>query len=292
MTSMSVRFRACLACLLWVSGAAHAGDQAATLSMLDGPAWVIHAASRWSPQEGATIATEDIVETAPATTLLRLEFEDGTLVDLGPSSRLLITPKWPDGGPAVAYLLQGWAKVSVSKPSSARHRALLATPALDVTHVDRDVVIRVQGRDAEVFAESGDAAVMMRGKGAANTLVKIPRGQFLARRADAAPQITARPAPDFIQSVPRPFMDTLPARAAVFQGKKVAMTPTHALSYADVEAWVNAEPRVRARFPVRWKSLAQDAAFRRKLSEQLPQHPEWAPVLNPEPRARKAPVTP
>jgi hypothetical protein len=54
--------------------------------MLDGPAWVIHAASRLSSPEGAAIEAEDIIETAPSTTLLRLEFEDGTLVDVGPSS--------------------------------------------------------------------------------------------------------------------------------------------------------------------------------------------------------------
>ncbi|MGE5452968.1 MAG: hypothetical protein ACM3VZ_14130 [Acidobacteriota bacterium] len=278
----------CAACLWALASVAHAGSPAALLTMLEGSAWVIHGAARSSTPEGARLEADDFFETAPTTTLARLEFEDGTVVDLGPSSRVWVSPVWPHASPAdpagaaVAYLLQGWAKVS-SEQAPLRGRAWLATPALDVIQMARGAVVRVQGQDAEVFAESGDAAVRPRGKRASTTPLKLGRGQFLSQHGEAAAQVLPRPSADFLAAVPRPFMDTLPARRDAFKGKRVSLTPGAPLSYADLQAWLNAEPRVRARLPQRWHALAQDPAFRRQLAAQLSLHPEWASVLSPPP---------
>lgn len=280
--------KACAACLWVAASVAHASDKVATITMLDGPAWVIHAATKLSAPEGAAVEAEDIVETSPTTPLLRMEFEDGTILDVGPSSRVMVWPKWQDttGGSSVAYVLEGWAKVTMDK-QPARSRSLLSTAALDLLTMGRDAVVRVQGRDTELFAESGDVSVQVRGKSAPAGTVKLPKGQFMARHGDAAAEVTARPQPGFIQAVPRPFMDTLPARASVFKGKRVALNPVAPLSYAETEGWLNAEPRVRARFPTRWKALAQDPAFRRSLAAKLSLHPEWASVLSPDKPASK-----
>lgn len=279
------------ACLWAASGIAQAGDKVATITMLDGPAWVIHAATKGVAPEGTHLDAEDIIETSPTTSLLRMEFDDGTVVDLGPSSRVLVWPQWPEGA-SVAYVLQGWAKVAADKPP-ARNRSWLSTASLDITSMAHDVVVRAQGRDAEVFAESGDVTVQVRGKGASTGPLKLSRGQFAARRGEASPQITPRPPVDFIGAVPRPFMDTLPTRAAAFKGKRVTLNQVNPISYPDVEAWLNAEPRVRARFPARWKSMTHDTVFRHHLTAQLPLHPEWGPVLSPDkPASRPAVATP
>ncbi|MDE2594229.1 MAG: hypothetical protein KGL57_08315 [Burkholderiales bacterium] len=287
------------ACLWAAAGVAQASDSVATITMLDGPAWVIHAASKGSAPEGAHLDAEDIIETSPTTSLLRLEFDDGTILDIGPSSRVLVWPQWPlspkgsgSGDASVAYVLQGWAKVAADKPP-ARNRSAVSSLALDVTGLTRDVVVRVQGANTEVFAESGDVTVVVRGKGSSAGPLKLPRGQFLARRGDTSPQVTPRPQPDFLGAVPRPFMDTLPARAAAFKGKRVTLNQVGPISYPDVEAWLNAEARIRSRFPTRWKSMTHDTVFRHHLTAQLAQHPEWGPVLSPDkPASRPAVATP
>lgn len=275
-------------CLLAAASVAHASDKVAIITMLDGPAWVIHATNKWAAAEGASLDAEDIVETSPTTSLLRVEFDDGAVVDAGPSTRILVGPKWPpaSGGSSVAYVLQGWAKVTSAQPP-ARSRSWLSTGSLDVTDMTHDVVVRVQGADTDVFAESGDVSLLVRGKGAANSALKLARGQFLARRGDTSPQVSPRPQPDFIGAVPRPFMDTLPTRAAAFKGKRVTLNPVGPISYPDVEAWLNAEARVRARFPTRWKSMTHDTVFRHHLTAQLALHPEWGPVLSPEKASSK-----
>lgn len=275
--------------LLMVAGMAWARDPvAASITIVDGgAATVIHGVSKLSSQEGATVSAEDIIETSPATNLLRLEFDGGVLLDLGPSSRVMIKPVTGVGGLPVAYLLEGWAKLSVDK--SQTNKVVLASPVLDVTGVERDLVLRIKGGEGELFAESGAVQLAVQGKDGKPSPAKVDRGTYLARHKDGGMDTAARPAQAFIQAVPRAFMDTLPSRAALFKGKDIALNPAGRLSYDDTQAWLNAEPRIRIRYVSRWKPLLQDEAFRKALIAQMPLHPEWHPILfPPKPRANEA----
>ncbi|RTL31140.1 MAG: hypothetical protein EKK47_08985 [Burkholderiales bacterium] len=268
------------------SGAAASGRDlvVATITIVDGgPATVIHAASKLSSLEGASISNEDIIETSSTTSVLRLEFNGGLTLDLGPSSRVMVKPGPAAGEAPVAYLLDGWAKLSVSQ--SLAGKAVLTSPALDVTAVDRDLVLHVKGGESELFAESGGVQVQLLGKhgkaSPTNSSTKVDRGNFMARHQDGTVDVLPRPGQAFVQSVPRAFMDTLPSRLALFAGKDLRLEPAGRLNYEDTQAWLNAEPRIRTRFLTRWKPLLQDEAFRRALTAQLSLHPEWQPVLYP-----------
>jgi hypothetical protein len=231
------------------------------------------------------LEAEDIVETLPFTSLTRLEFTDGSTVDLGPASRVLIRPQRAAGGSgegvmAMVYLLDGWAKVIQGK-SGQVGKVLVGSPFVDVQSMWHDVVIHVHGDETEVFAESGGMALLVKDKAGKASPVKLEASGFLSRHGDGSVDTLPRPAPAFVQAVPRPFMDPLPSMAAKFKGKDVRLGAPTKPEYADVEAWLNAEPRVRTRFVTRWRSLAQGEAFRKALAAQLPQHPEWRPVLFP-----------
>lgn len=281
-------------------GALGCADQAvargrvALITMLDGDATVIHASeghavARFTAAQGAALDAEDIVQTSAKTSLLRLEFDDGSVLDLGPSSRVLLRPVWssPRDKAATAYLLEGWAKVAVPDKPAPAALTPLATVPLDVMNTGRDVVVRVQGQSFDAFAESGDASLLVRGKDGKATAIKLTHGQYLTPASQGATETLPRPSPGFIQAVPRAFMDTLPTRAAIFKGKEVSLAPAGRLSYAELAPWLNAEPRVRARLAVTWKALAQDEALRGGLISQLALHPEWRRVLYPEPAVVK-----
>jgi len=267
-------------CLLAVSSAAH--GRVATITILDGEATVLHAANQFLAVEGAALEAEDIVETTATTSLVRLELANGALVDVGPASRVMIRPVWPGAGDAVvAYVLEGWVKLTQARPA-ASGKTILACAWLDVTGLDRDLVLQVKGSEAGLFAESGLVHALVRGQAGQASAVKVERGTFVARRADGSVATSARPAGAFLQSVPRAFMDTLPVRAALFSGKDIPLKSAPGrLSYAETEAWLHAEPRVRNRFLLRWRPLLQDEAYRRALTAQLALHPEWRPVLYP-----------
>lgn len=286
MTRFSARYGVMAACLLAFGSAAHARDRAATITILDGQASLIHAAARMAASEGAAIEAEDIVETAPGTGLLRLELEGGATLDLGPATRVMVRPPLSASGAPLAYVLEGWAKLTVASASaSAAGKAVLTSVAVDVTALDRDLVLHVKGAEAELFAESGKVQTLVASKAGAPAPSNVDKGAFLARRADGAVNVTPRPAPAFIQAVPRAFMDTLPSRLAMFKGKDIKLNPAGRMAYDDTQAWLNAEPRVRTLFVTRWKPLAQDEAFRRALVGQMALHPEWHKVLFPSPAA-------
>ncbi|HEX5355278.1 MAG TPA: hypothetical protein VFW93_03610 [Aquabacterium sp.] len=295
MIRFSARYVAMAACALAFASAAHARDRAATITILDGQASLVHAATRLAAAEGALIEAEDIVETTPNTALVRLELEGGATLDLGPASRVMVKPQLAAANSgALVYVLEGWAKLTVG-PSSERGKVVLASAPVDVTGLDRDLVLHVKGMEAELFAESGKVQTLVASKSGMAAPTSVDKGAFLARRADGAVNVAPRPAANFIQAVPRAFMDTLPSRLALFKGKDIKLNPAGRMGYEDTQAWLNAEPRMRTRFLTRWKPLAQDEAFRRALIDQMPQHPEWHKVLFPSQAASqpaRKPVSP
>ncbi|RZI84879.1 MAG: hypothetical protein EOP38_07120, partial [Rubrivivax sp.] len=246
--------------LLALTTLAHAAETLATLTMQQGKASVIRGASRLEATPGARLMAEDIIETADATALLRIEFDDGKLLDLGPATRVMVSPRWttsPGTNGALAYVLDGWVKLSRGE-SKASTTTLLASPSLDVSAASSAVVLHMHGSDAEAFAESGKVMLLAntRAKAGRPAEVHLSPGQFLARHGDEPATVTARPSSAFIQNVPGAFMDSLSARAALFKGKNLSLTATsERLTYADVQAWLDAEPRIRQRFTTRWKPV-------------------------------------
>lgn len=276
-----------LACPFGLWAATPIATSLATVTIADGEAVLIRDASRALLAEGVRLAKDDIVEVTPKGRLLRIEFADGVILDLGPDSRTLLGPKLSGDRarlPARFHLLNGVAKLTVPKPL-APPAATFSSPAFDVTGVTRSAVFIVQGNDAFAFAESGDAALQERrgGKAAGNSALK--GGEFFARvmttGGESKATVTPRPTPAFIQRLPRAFLDTLPTRAALFKARETEPKPLGEITYADAEAWVDAEG-LRGYFVTRWKALAQNPAFRDGLAANMRAHPEWDRTLFPE----------
>lgn len=269
----------CLLLLAWAA-AAHAQAPFAIATIVDGSPTLLRGSSKSTLVEGSRLAATDIVETGSAPHL-RIEFADGLMLDLGPATSVQLAPRLAGGEAARRgariYLRQGTAKVSVPVPAPPATGPLLASERLDLRTSRRGVVVLVDGADTAVFAESGEATLAERRAGKALAPVRLKEGEFHAGGA-ASP----RPAPGFIARLPRPFLDSLPARAVLFKAQEPASAPAGALVYADVQPWIDAEPALRAGFVTRWRALARQPEFRRGLEQGLAAHPEWDRVLFPE----------
>ena len=281
--------------LLLGPGATRAAPEATLVTILDGPAILIRDSARFALAEGVRLAADDIVETDPKARLLRIEFSDGAIVDLGPDTRLLLAPRFSgDRGrpPARFHLLQGWAKLTAAKDPPAGP-AGFSTPLFDVTSVARSAVFSVQSNEGLVFAETGDVVLNERTAGKAAALpTSVKANQFLSRSAGAKAVSAARPTPAFLQAVPRPFVDTLPSRAAVMKARDTSPKRLGEIAYADVQAWLAADG-LRPNFVARWKALAKNPEFRKGLIANLRAHPEWDRTLFPEkylPKSTPAPA--
>jgi hypothetical protein len=269
-------------CLLAGSTSLWAATPIATVTIADGEAVLLRDASRLQLAEGVRLVKDDIVETAAKSRLVRIEFSDGVILDLGPESRALLAPKLTGDRaslPARLHLLRGEAKLTV--PQTAPPITAFTSPSFDVSNIARSAVFVLKPDQAAAFAESGEVALQERraGKPAGNFTLK--GGEFFTRTGDGKATVTARPTPAFIQQLPRPFLDTLPSRAALFKAREVEPKLLGEISFADAEAWIDAEG-FRSQFAARWKALAQNPAFRSGLIANLSAHPEWDRTLYPE----------
>lgn len=271
------RIACALALLLSCVLAGAATPPLAVLTILDGEASVLRGSAKLALAEGVALQADDIITLAPQARLLRLEFADGVHLDLGPDGRALLAPRL--GGErarARAYLLSGWAKLGAPKGVSAA----LLSPALDLATRGGTAVLSLAPPASQVFAEDGE--LQLRRPGATEQALKS--GELFSLPADGGkPVLTGRPPPGFAQAMPPAFRDSLPMRAALFQGKDVVPKPLGAIVYADAQPWLDAEPALRRAYLARWRPLARDPAFRRGLVAGLQAHPEWQPVLFPPP---------
>ena len=263
-----------LALLCTACAEAAAGPRIALLTTLDGDAVVLRDNAKLAASEGLALEAGDILVTDATTRLLRIEYPNGLALALGPQSQALLEPH-VDG--ETAYLLAGWAKLNLPKGVAAT----LGAPGLEIaaTGAGAAVVALQPGAD-RVFAQPGALDVKARPAGA--VAQALATGQMLTLGgAGAKPELSPRPTPALVQAMPRAFMDSLPSRAAAFQGKEVVAKPLGPLAYADAQPWIDAEPALRRGFVKRWRALARDAEFRRGLVAGLKAHPEWDPVLTP-----------
>jgi hypothetical protein len=265
--------------------------QPALVTILEGDATVVDGVRRFSAVEGQALAERSLVETGPQTRLLRIEWPDGSVVDFGPDTRAMLTPAGaaPGGrrGPAF-YLLQGWAKQgSLGQAASAGQQSA----ALEVAPFKGSAVSQAQAERSWLFVESGEATLTERNIRPPSRLT-LKAGEVYTREGRSPGATATRPTPEQLRAVPRAFRDTLPLRAAQFAGKTPALQPLPAPTYTELKPWLTAETAVRADFPRRFAALARDPAFRRGLADNLAAHPEWRPVLYPDPpKPASAPAT-
>lgn len=274
--------RAWLAACLLLAAAAQAADAPALLTVVDGPATVIDGARQLGAVAGQRLAAGSIIDTGASTPLVRVEFADGSALDLGPDTHVMLLPPGLAGsgprGPAF-YLLQGWAKHTSAKGATVAGQL---APQLELLQVAGVTVGRVAGDEAMLFMESGKAQLLERKLKGGGTQV-LKGGDFYARSGADKGSVAPKPAQAFLSGLPRSFRDTLPLLAAQFKGKAVEARPMPAPTYAAMKAWLSAEPVIRREFPKRFVTLAHDAAFREGLAKNLAAHPEWEPVLYPKP---------
>lgn len=257
-----------------------------TVSLVEGPLRLIRGATVLRGAAGVRLRQGDFIESSE-NGFAQLEFTGGTIVALGASTRLFLlryaTARLgiSTAGKSAAELvvLRGWLK---GETSSSLGPYCYASPVLTAT-TSGTIVLHALAGGAEVFVETGSADISETSQdGVRSHADSASAGQFLSRRAGKGITVDSRPDPAFLESIPRPFRDTLPSRMSIFRGKAVPAKPDHEVSYAEVQPWLTMQKAWRMGFVERFQSRLGDPAFRRALEDHLEEHPEWDPVLHPD----------
>lgn len=276
---------------------AGAAQETGKLTLVEGPLHVIRGATVLRGAEGASLHQGDIIESSNAG-FVQLELAGGTVVALGPSTRLFLFshPARRTGGSmgdkataAELVLLSGWLKGETS-PKVGTYR--YATPVLAATTTAGTLVLHATGAAAEIFVESGSAGIhKVSSEGNLGGAVSAKAGQFFSRLAGRSVTTQPRASSTFIEALPRQFRDTLPSRLARFSGKLVEPRHDHEVTYPEIRPWLTIGQTWRRGFVERFQPRLRDAEFRKALETHLHDYPEWDPILHPEkykPKTRPA----
>jgi hypothetical protein len=283
--------------------AAAQSREPAYITALDGPAFVLRSANKAPAVQGMALSSGDIIESDANTRWVRIEFDGGAMVDIGPSSRLLLLPRaataGPKSGPPAVYALAGWIKLTAppaapdkagsqaGPAASAAAELALQAPTLELRTRGAGVA-QIGEAQSFVFAETGPTTVVPRRVAKAQPLTLEP-GQF-ASFVSSEVTHQPRPTPEWLAGVPMAFKDRLPSQrmrnnAADAGGVLRSAEP---VTYPDVQVWLRAEPAVRNALMDRWRIRASDPAFKAALIQNMRAHPEWDRVLFPEKYRPKA----
>jgi hypothetical protein len=259
------------------------------ITIKDGELVVLRETREFAATEGLRLRADDIVRSRESTRLARIELDDGTVLDLGPATELLLQPRAfsaaSERGLSL-YLLQGWLKLGTASAKSASN-VVLAMPQLGVARLTGSVVVRATPEASLVFVEAGRTDVFERADGRPAGPHSLKDGDAFAARAAQPGALLRRPPADLIDGLPRAFADSLPRRAALWQGRVVEAGAGGEPLYASVAPWINAEALLRPSFVQRFTPLARERGFRAGLVGELRAHPEWTRVLFPEkPKAK------
>lgn len=261
------------------------------ITIADGELVVLRETREFTAAEGQRLRADDIVRSRDGTRLARIELDDGTVLDIGPATELLLQPRAFSGGAERGlslYLLRGWLKLGTA-PAQGASTTVLAMPQLGLARLSGSVVVRATPQASLVFVETGRADVFERADGRPASPQTLKDGDAFAARAAEPGALLRRPPADLIDGLPRAFADSLPRRAALWQGRVTEPRAGSEPAYASVAPWINAEALLRPSFVQRFGALARDQKFRAGLLAELRAHPEWKRSLFPE-KARPKPA--
>jgi hypothetical protein len=270
------------------------GQGIGSVTLMEGSLRVVRGTTVFQAAEGMRLRQGDILENSEKG-FAQLEFVGGTIVALGPASRLYIF-RHGQGGKAGGeanggdlVLLSGWLK-GESKAGAGSYR--YESPMLAAATGNGTVIFHCDESGCDLFVESGSAAVSeVSPQGNSRQPAGAKSGQFFARRAAKDLTSLPRPNPAFVDAMPVPFRDTLPSRLAHFTGKPAEPKAEHPVSYAEIQPWLTMPSAWRKGFVDRFEPRLKDPEFRKQLEMHVAEYPEWDPILHPEKQPAQSPST-
>jgi len=271
---------------------ASAFAQTATLTLAEGSVELIRGATLYTATQGVRLGDGDILSIDPKGQA-QVEFQDGAILNLSQGARAMLTTIASGArGQSEIALLSGWAKFTQKKSGKGTQYRYL-TPRVEINAGEATAVLNTGDGSTDIYVESGAVRFSEIGRKGVQRIARDAKGgEFIVRRGEQPATVGSRPSAEFIKNMPRHFRDDLPALLDRFKNRRSEPKRDHEVTYAEVEAWLKAGSAIRRNLVKRFEIRSKDSEFRRKLIENLREHPEWDKVLFPEKYAPKDPGDP
>jgi hypothetical protein len=240
---------------------------------------------KYALKPGTHLGDQELIETGPKTAIVRLEFTSGMMINLGPTTRVILSPKLGDGSlllqPAL-YAINGWIKISHSSDMDGPNAVQILAESMAISKVVGSAVIWVHDSANQVFSEAGTLAINERRNGKSMPIVTLKSGSFFSKTGGTKASVSGTPPATFVQDVPKAFLDTIPSLASRFKGNRPPPAKLIGeLSYEDALPWLGAERDVKYFLVTSWRQNL-NRSLRAGLTSHIRTHQEWDRTLFPE----------
>lgn len=224
---------------------------------------------------GVDVEEDDLVETG-ADAAVQIELHDGTLLKLGPASRILLSEYRldPERGVLAAGIdvLSGWLRFAVSKLKRADARFEFHTPTMTIGIRGTEGVIEAANERGSLLLEEGEVVARAGEAGS----VPIRAGEFIERHHSRPFHRPGGVPPAFRQRLPGLVQARMVRRAQLLRARGVPPRQIRKLRREDRERYLQQHPHLRQRLEQRFGQRARaagpwrnrDAERRRPLRER------------------------
>ena len=207
--------------LTLLSGGADAATEVGAVTLLEGSGRLLRGATWYKLVTGARLEEADILEVADKTQA-QVEFKAGSTVNLFGGATLYLAPAKGKNAPTLLVLPGGWFKAVAKAPGLQ-----LRTPLLEVTAAEGILVLHATKASVDFFVESGEGRVVeVMASGADGPSREARRGEYFSRAAAGSITSVARAPRAFVEGMPRPYIDALPALAGRLKSPRCSPSTT------------------------------------------------------------------
>lgn len=278
---------AALLVLLTANPARAEGEAVGILTEMVGTVRLLRGDSYLEVQRGVEVHPQDIVETGTNGSA-QLDLKDGSVLKLGPGSRLALSDYKLDKNRNVVSasldILTGWLRFAVSKLRKDDSKYRINAPSLTIGIRGTEGVVEAGNREGGVHLVTGRIEVGgLDAQGKPLPPVQVNAGEYIQRLQGQAFRRLPTPPPAFINRVPRDVVFKLAARP-LKPGEQPVIKPrvVRQLTRTEAQQIIQRHPHAQEILKRRFQPLLNPGAPDARLKG--PTRPDGAPpVVSPIP---------
>jgi len=209
-------------------------------------------------EPGVEVETQDIIETGKDASA-QLDMEDGSIMRLGPETRLALSEYKLDSNKSVLSagvdLLSGWLRFAVSKLKPSGNYAI-NTPLLTIGIRGTEGTIEAQNEQGELQLHEGEVEVAGVGK-EKQTLppVRVRSGEFIQRQRGQDFRKLHEPPPEFARRLPPGVQQKLARHALDPRQRGISPRVIRGVTKEDAQRMLQRHPQMNQQWQHRFNQV-------------------------------------
>lgn len=240
------------------------------ITQTSGEARMLRGENYLEAEVGVEIEAQDIIETE-ADSSAQVDMEDGSVLKLGPESRLALSEYRLDSNKGVLAagvdLLSGWLRFAVAKLKKDSSYAI-RTPVLTVGVRGTEGTIEAQNEQSGLHLESGEVEVVADAEGGKLAPVRVSGGEYIRRLRGQSFDKFPQPPPAFVNRLPPVVQQKLARQTLDARQRGISPRIIRAITQDDAQKLLQRHPHMNQRLHQRFSPATKSEAD----SEGKPRH--------------------